>query len=29
MAPADIEEVVANSEDDDGLEGEDRGEVGC
>lgn len=29
MAPSDIEEVVADSEDDDGLEGEDGGEIGC
>lgn len=29
MAPADIEEVVAEAEDDDRLEGEDGGEVGC
>lgn len=28
VAPADIEEVVAYAEDDDGLEGEDGGEVG-
>lgn len=29
VAPPDVEEVVADAEDDDGLEGEDRGEVGC
>lgn len=28
MAPADVEEVIADAEDDDGLEGEDGGEVG-
>lgn len=28
MPPADVEEVVAYAEDDDGLEGEDGGEVG-
>ena len=29
MAPADVEEVVTETEDDDGLEGEDGGKVGC
>lgn len=29
MPPPDIEEVVADAEDGDGLEGEDGGEVGC
>lgn len=29
VAPANIKKVVADSEDDDGLKGEDRGEVGC
>lgn len=28
MAPPDVEEVVAYAEEDDGLEGEDGGEVG-
>jgi hypothetical protein len=29
VAPADVEEVVADAEDGDGLEGEDGGDIGC
>lgn len=29
MAPADVEEVVAEAQDDDGLKGEEGREVGC
>ena len=29
VPPADVEEVVADAEDADRLEGEDAGEVGC
>jgi hypothetical protein len=29
VPPADVEEVVAEAEDDDGLEGQEGREVGC
>lgn len=29
VPPTDVEEIVGDAEDDDGLEGEESGEVGC
>lgn len=29
MAPADVEEVISDAEEGDGLEGQKAGEVGC